>query len=96
MIADLAKRHRLPTVYQWSEFVQAGGLMSYGPDHHDLAMLALDYAVRIMKGANPSELPVEQPKRFELALNLKTAAILGLTIADSLRLRAGPDHVVSN
>ena len=95
-LADLAKRHRLPTVYQWSEFVRAGGLMSYGPDHLDLMALMADYVIRIMKGAIPSELPVLQPKSFELGLNLKTAGALGLTIPESLRLRAGPDHVIAN
>ena len=91
-LADLAARHRLPTAFPWREGVDAGGLMSYGPDVADLYRRAATYVDKILKGARPSDLPVEQPTKFELVINMKTAKTLGLTIPPSLLLRA--DHVV--
>jgi putative ABC transport system substrate-binding protein len=87
-IVDLAKRHRLPDVYASREFVEAGGLMSYGPSYPDLYRRAAIYIDKIFKGVRPGDLPVEQPTKFELAINLKTAKALGLTIPPSVLLRA--------
>ena len=91
-IIELAARHRLPAVYETRQFPEAGGLPSYGPVTHErFAPMAL-YVDRILHGAQPGDLPVEQPSTFELVLNLKTAKSLGLDIPRSLRLRA--DHVI--
>ena len=87
-IVDFAAKSRLPTVYMESRWVEGGGLMSYGPSYRDLFRRAAIYVDKILKGANPSELPIEQPTKFELAVNLKTAKALGLTIPPSLLLRA--------
>jgi putative ABC transport system substrate-binding protein len=86
-LVDLAAKNRLPAVYSWREFVDAGGLMSYGPDLSELFRRAATYVDKILKGAKPADLAVEQPTKFELAINLKTAKALGLTIPQSL-LRA--------
>jgi len=87
-LADLAAKYRLPAVYQFREFVEAGGLMSYGPDSRELFRRAAEYVGKILKGAIPAELPVEQPTRFHLVLNLKTLKALGLTMPPSLLARA--------
>ncbi len=91
-LAELARLHALPSVYLHKAFVVAGGLMSYGPDLRQLLDLATEYIDKILKGANPGALPVQQPKTFKLAINLQTAKAIGLKIPQSLLLRA--DQVV--
>ena len=92
-LADLAAKHRLPAVYSVPEFVtDAGGLMVYGPSTTDLWRRTVVYVDKILKGGQPGDLPVEQPTKFELLFNLKTAKALGLTIPQSLLLRA--DQVI--
>ena len=87
-IADLAARGRLPSTFHLREFADAGGLAAYGPDRSDLFRRSATYVDKILKGAKPADLPVEQPTKFELTINLKTAKALGLTIPASLLLRA--------
>ena len=87
-LVDLAAKHRLPAVYTVKEYVDAGGLMSYGPNVADLFRRAATYVDRILKGAKPGDLPVEQPTKFELVINLKTARTLGLTIPPSVLSQA--------
>jgi putative ABC transport system substrate-binding protein len=91
-IVDLAKRHRLLDVYASREFVEAGGLMSYGPSYPDLYRRAAMYVDRILKGAKRADLPIEQPTKFELVVNRRTARALSLTIPPSLLVQA--DHVI--
>lgn len=91
-IVHLAARHRVPAMYEWKEIVEAGGFVSYGPSLADVNGRVAVYVDKILKGANPAVLPVERPTRFELAVNLKTAVGLGLTIPASLVARA--DRVV--
>jgi putative tryptophan/tyrosine transport system substrate-binding protein len=87
-IASLAQKNRLPSIYGLREFADAGGLMAYGPNYAELWRRAAAYVSKILKGAKPGELPVEQPTTFELVINLKTAKALGLTIPPSLLRRA--------
>jgi putative ABC transport system substrate-binding protein len=87
-VAELALSHRLPTLLAFPEYVEAGGLMGYGPSLAAAHRRAAYYVDRILKGAKPADLPVEQPTRFELVVNLKTAKALGLTIAPSVLGRA--------
>ncbi len=91
-LADLAVKQRLPTVFPFRSYVDAGGLMSYGLNVADLFRRAATYVGRILKGTKASDLPVEQPTKFELVINLKTAKALGLTTAPSVLARA--DHVI--
>ena len=87
-LVDLAAKNRLPAVYPWREAVDAGGLMSYGANIPDLFRRAATYVDKIFRGAKPGDLPIEQPTKFELVINLKTAKALGLTIPPSLLSRA--------
>ena len=87
-IAELAAQHRLPSIHARREYVEAGGLMSYGENVAEHYSRAATYIDKILKGARPGDLPVEQPTKFELAVNLKTAKAIGLTIPQELRLRA--------
>jgi putative tryptophan/tyrosine transport system substrate-binding protein len=91
-IVDFATQHRLPMVSEIREFAEAGGLMTYGPSVPDLFRRAAYYVDRILKGATPADLPVEQPMKFELVINLKTAKTLGLTISPTLLFQA--DEVI--
>lgn len=92
-LVEFAAKHRLPTIYHQSGFVvDAGGLMSYGPDFHDLFRRSATYVDKILKGVKPGDLPVQQPTKFELVINRRTAKALGLTIPQSLLLRA--DRVI--
>jgi len=87
-LVELASHNRLPSIYAFGFFARAGGLMAYGPDTSVLARRAASYVAKILKGAKPGDLPIEQPSTFELVINLKTARALGLTIPPSLLLRA--------
>ena len=91
-IVDLAAKHRLPAVYEDRVFAELGGLMSYGPSISENFRRAAAFVDKILKGAKPGDLPIEQPTKIELVINLKTASSLGLTIPPSLLLRA--DRVV--
>jgi putative ABC transport system substrate-binding protein len=91
-IAELAAKSHLPSVSGMREYAEAGGLIVYSADFLDLERRAASYVDKILKGANPADLPVEQPTKFDLLINLKTAGALRVTIPSSLLLRA--DHVL--
>jgi putative ABC transport system substrate-binding protein len=92
LIVEFAARRRLPAIYEAREFVESGGLISYGPNLVAIERRAAEYVDRILKGAKPADLPVEQPTKIEMLINMKTAKTLGLTIPQSVLLRA--DEVV--
>jgi putative ABC transport system substrate-binding protein len=87
-LAELAVKHRLPSTYHLKEFVEVGGLMSYAPDVADMSRRAAGYVDKILRGAKPGELPIDQPTKFELVINLKTAKGLGVKVPQSLLLQA--------
>jgi putative ABC transport system substrate-binding protein len=91
-LIELAAKYRLPAVYELREFVEEGGLMSYGPSINEMFRASAGHVDRILKGAKPGDLPIERPATFELVFNLKTAKALGLTIPPSVLARA--DQVI--
>ena len=91
-VVELAAKNRLPAMYPRPEFVEAGGLMTYGTNFTDLYRRAATYVDKILKGAKPADLPVEQPKKFEFIVNLKAAKQIGLTIPPNVLARA--DRVI--
>ena len=92
LVTGFAQKHQLPSIYGQREYVEAGGLMAYGPNTADMFRRSAAYIDRILKGAKPADLPVEQPTKFELVINMKTAKALGVTIPQSLLVRA--DRVI--
>jgi putative tryptophan/tyrosine transport system substrate-binding protein len=92
MIVELAREHRLPAVYPSGEFVEAGGLIAYGVSYPDLYRRAANFIDKILKGTSPADLPIEQPTKFELSVNLKAAKAIGISIPESFLVRA--DHVI--
>lgn len=91
-MAEVAIKHRLPAIFQFPEAVEAGGLMAYGVNLPDTHRRAAEYVDRILTGAKPAGLPMEQPTKFEMTINLRTAKALGLTVPPALLVRA--DHTV--
>ena len=91
-ILELAAKNRLPAMYPWREFTESGGLMAYSTNRAEMYRRSVTFVDKILRGAKPADLPIEQPTKFELVINLKTAKALGLTVPPSLLLRA--DHVI--
>ena len=91
-LAQFAVAQKLPTMFGWSEYCRAGGLLSYGANQRATYFRLATYADRVLRGENPANLPVEQPTKFELAVNLKTAKALGIEVPTSILLRA--DEVI--
>ena len=91
-VLDFAAKNRLPAMYATSEFVEAGGLMSYGPSQTDLFRRAADFVDKILKGTKPADIPVEQPTKFEFVINLKSAKQIGVTVPPNVLVRA--DRVI--
>ena len=87
-IVELAAKTRLPAIYPWREFTESGGLMAYSPNRTEMYRRSATFVDKILKGAKPADLPVEQPTKFELAINMKTAKALDVRIPDVMRLRA--------
>ena len=87
-VVDLAAKHRIPATYARPEYVEAGGLMTYGTNYNDLLRRAVGYVDRILKGAKPADLPVQQPTKFELILNLKAAKQISLVIPNKVLAKA--------
>jgi putative ABC transport system substrate-binding protein len=87
-VVELVARHRLPAIFAMKDYADVGGLMSYGPNTTDLYRRAATYVDKILRGARPSELPVEQPVKFDMVINVKTARALGLALPQSLLIRA--------
>ena len=92
LFIGLASRHKLPAIYPFPYYAKDGGLISYGPDPHDLTRRAAAYVDRILKGEKPADMPVQAPTKYDLVINLKTAKSMGLTIPPSLIARA--DEVI--
>jgi putative ABC transport system substrate-binding protein len=92
IISEFALRHRLPTMFGQSDYALAGGLLSYAPSFPALTHRAASYVDKILKGANPADLPIQQPTHIELIVNLKTARALGISIPQSILIRA--DEVI--
>ena len=87
-IVDFATKNKLPLAGGWGAWARAGGLLSYGPNINDVTRRVVTYVDKILKGAKPADLPIEQPTKFELVVNLKTAKALGISIPESILLRA--------
>jgi putative ABC transport system substrate-binding protein len=87
-IAELAFKYKVPAIYDSAEYVEAGGLLSYAPSYPELFQQAAIYVDKILKGADPADMPIERPTKFELIINLKTAKALGLTMPQALLVRA--------
>ncbi|HSK31558.1 MAG TPA: ABC transporter substrate-binding protein, partial [Candidatus Limnocylindria bacterium] len=87
-LADFASKHKLPTMFGWNQYVEAGGLMSYGPNLNDSYRRLAVIVHKILKGTKPADIPVEQPTKFELVINLKTANQIGVTIPPNVLARA--------